>query len=194
MEAISTQLSRFGGWEGKRAGAASTGDREGDRAEGHEGQRSGVMEHWAQVDGEVGWAWEGKGLRSEPAEDAHCSMVRALACEGEANRKLGLRMTFFSGRQVLLREGMNRAEGDDETLQRREQHIGASEKQECQAPSVRFSVAPLEGCQATNRPPGGGVCGSSRIPSALAPGRKKARKRLSGPQRLSSRLPTDVGQ
>lgn len=43
-------------------------------------------------------------------------------------------------------------------------------------------------------PPGGGICGSSRIPSALAPERKKARRGPSGSRRLYFPVPTDVGQ
>lgn len=138
------------------------------------------------------------GFGKKRASGSETGKRPAEEAPGEQGRQTGA----GSEEDFLLRQvgpaerGDERSRGrwcDDETLQRRER-TGASEKQARPAPSLRFSVAPLEGCQAINRPPGGGVSGGSRIPSALAPGRKKARRRLSGPQRLGSRLPTDVGQ
>ena len=64
---------------------------------------------------------------------------------------------------------------------------------ECQALNLQLSISLLKRCNMINRPPGGGVCGSSRIPSALAPsGRRRGRDSLA--RLTSSPIPTDVGQ
>ena len=50
---------------------------------------------------------------------------------------------------------------------------------ECQALNLKLSISLVKRCNIIYWPPGGGVCGSSRIPSALAPsGRRRGRDSL----------------